>query len=129
MYVRLLSLSAVLLFIIGSFFAPIADAAKKSKSNSSFSKRGFRYEKIVIYNPASRCTTADFQKMHAKAVAQAQADFESAKNGKEEDPTIRKAFQGYIQDIALAWEAMQQPYCGYGSHGAAAAKKSFQKKS
>ncbi len=38
-----------------------------------------------------------------------------------------KAIQAYQYELNISWEAMQQPYCGYGTPGLASSIKSFKK--
>ena len=73
-------------------------------------------EHINIANPASRCTTAAFKQIYNNAVAQAKKDIATRSDA---------ASKTYTQDIEIAWQAMQQPYCGFGAFGSGAAKKSF----
>lgn len=82
-------------------------------------------EKIAINDSSSRCLTAASQKLYNAAVLQADKDFSAAKN--KESASFKAAYKIYEKDISLGWEAMKQPYCGFGAFGASAAQKSLQK--
>lgn len=84
-------------------------------------------EKTDINNPTSRCTGADFKKMYQDGLVTAKKDFDTARGGGEASPALTAAFETYKKDIDYGWEAMEEPYCGFGAFGASAAKKSFQK--
>ena len=85
-------------------------------------------EKTAISDPTSRCTGASFQKLHTNAEILAKSDLKKFTNedGNVSQP-VADAFKIYAQDIALGWEAMQQPYCGFGAFGSSAAQKSLDK--
>jgi hypothetical protein len=73
--------------------------------------------------PASKCVTAATQATNAAAIAQMEKDI--APHAKEEKAA--KVIEQYRQNIQTAWEAMEQPYCGYGAYGTASAIKSLSK--
>ena len=73
--------------------------------------------------PASKCVTTKTQGMHASATAQMEKDIAAyAKTASAES-----AIQTYRQNMVTAWDAMTEPYCGFGSYGAASAVKSYSK--
>lgn len=59
--------------------------------------------------PASNCLVPSILKLHAEAVKQLDKDVKKAGTDHV------KAAAAYRDRIALAWEAMNLPYCGYGS--------------
>ncbi len=72
-----------------------------------------------IKNPTSRCLTASIRSLYARA--QKQMELDIAKYG----PGHEKEIKVYRSKIATSWAAMSEPYCGIGSRGVAAVKKSF----
>jgi hypothetical protein len=107
-------------------FAPLAaDAAKLDLYNP---KKTYKDEKIAIEDPISRCITADFKKMYTDGLALAEKDALKWKDANGVvDARAKAAYDVYVQDIEFGWQAMQEPYCGFGAFGVSAAKKSFQK--
>ncbi len=73
----------------------------------------------TIKNTTSRCLTPSIRALHSQAQKQMQSDI--AKYG----PGHEKAVQVYTSKLATTWSAMSEPYCGIGSRGVAAVKKSF----
>ncbi len=73
-------------------------------------------------NPASRCDTPSMRKLHAQNIGIMKQDIESLGD---------KAGEGAVKDyqwkLDVIWDAMTEPYCGYGSRGVSAAKKSYNK--
>ena len=74
-----------------------------------------------IENPVSRCLTATMKAMNQKALAVMKTDVEKSGTG---HPT---AVATYKAKLDMVWSAMEQPYCGFGSLGLTAVKKSFLK--
>lgn len=109
--------------ILGSSI-PLASQAALDLYNP---RKHYGDEKTAINNPTSRCTGADFKKMYADALASAQKDFDGARKGTEGNASLTAAFETYKKDLELGWQAMEEPYCGFGAFGSTAAKKSFQK--
>ena len=72
---------------------------------------------------ATLCVTTKTKAMHANT----QARFEKATAPYAKDPKAANAIQVYRESLTLAWEAMEQPYCGQGSPGAASASRSYTK--
>lgn len=71
----------------------------------------------------TKCVTASTKKMYADYIARFEKDT-AAYVGKD---VYANAVQAYRSEIDIAWEAMQQPYCGYGTPGLASSIKSFKK--
>ena len=93
--------------------APLAQArsvsAIKGKDETSFA------------DPTSRCNTAEMKTLNKQAINQMLTDI---KTRKAEGSQAAKL---YAYKMDLIWDAMLQPYCGYGSKGITAVRKSFQK--
>ncbi|MBP7005523.1 peptidoglycan-binding protein [Patescibacteria group bacterium] len=91
-------------------------------------KKQYKDEKKTIEDPASRCTGTTFQKITAAAEEQAKKDLAkvTSKDGTV-STGVADAYKIYEKDLAIAWAAMQQPYCGFGAFGATAAKNSLNK--
>lgn len=107
-------------------FVPLtADAAKLDLYNP---KKTYKDEKITIQDPVSRCIAADFKKMYTDGLVLAEKDVLKWKDATGAvDARVKTAYDTYVQDIEFGWQAMQEPYCGFGAFGVSAAKKSFQK--
>jgi len=73
--------------------------------------------------PATRCITAQTTKMHVNAVAKLEKDVAAYSTV----AALKAPITLYRQEIVTAWEAMRQPYCGFGAYGTASAVKSFAK--
>lgn len=73
--------------------------------------------------PSSRCITATTKASHTTAVATMEKDIAAY----SAQPLAAAAVQAYKDGLDTAWAAMEEPYCGYGSYGAASAVKSYSK--
>ena len=73
--------------------------------------------------PASKCVTASTKELHDKYASQQEKDIAPyASNGNAE-----KAIKTYKDGLDLAWEAMEEPYCGDGIYGIKPFVKSYTK--
>lgn len=73
--------------------------------------------------PVSRCITAATTAVHANATARMQKDIAAY----EKVETAAAAIKKYQENMQIAWDALHEPYCGYGAYGAASAVKSYSK--
>lgn len=73
--------------------------------------------------PTSKCVTATTQATRDKALVQMEKDIAPYLKDKKAESVVAE----YKQNLQTAWEAMEQPYCGYGAYGTASAIKSFTK--
>ena len=73
--------------------------------------------------PTSKCVTATTEATHNAAVTQMNKDIAPYAI----DAKVANVIEQYKQNIETAWQAMQQPYCGYGSYGTASAIHSLSK--
>lgn len=107
-----------------SIFVPTASA----KLDLYNPRKHYGDEKKTIEDPTSRCTGAAFQKINTAAQEQAKKDLAAvtSKDGMV-STGVADAYKIYEKDLAIAWAAMQQPYCGFGAFGATAAKNSLNK--
>ncbi len=121
--------SFALLTLFSVSFLPLAAEAKtvvkkktkhKTYYHLSISSIPGRDEKNFD-NPASRCLTAAMVALNN--AAQKRMDADVAKSGAGHDAAV----QTYKDKLAIVWAAMAEPYCGYGSQGITAVKKSFNK--
>lgn len=78
-------------------------------------------EKVAIADPASKCLTKEMKALQAATVAQMDKDIKAAGDGHASSTAT------YREKVDIVWEAMHEPYCGYGSMGLAAVKKSYRK--
>jgi hypothetical protein len=96
-------------------------------------RRRYGDEKIEITDATSRCNTPAMQKVHVKNLEQAKKDGEpyaltfDSVSGTDVLPPLADAYRTYLQGLDMAWEAMEQPYCGFGAFGTSAANKSYNK--
>ncbi len=74
-----------------------------------------------LSTPVSFCVTAEMKTRHHKTVVQMEKDIEEYGIGHE------TAVAKYKNDVDMIWAAMEQPYCGYGTFGMKAVKKSYEK--
>jgi len=72
---------------------------------------------------SSKCVTAATKATHANVLAQMEKDI--APYGKTAGAQV--AIKKYADGLETAWDAMNEPYCGYGSYGNASAVKSYSK--
>lgn len=96
-------------------------------------RRRYGDEKVAITNASSRCNTPAMRAAHVKNLDRAKLDgkpfgltFESASTT-ETLSSVGEAYKKYLTGLDLAWEAMEEPYCGFGAFGTTAAKKSYTK--
>lgn len=77
----------------------------------------------AIAVPATKCVTAATQATHAGAIALMEKDI--AKYSKL--VSAATAIETYRQTMTIAWNAMKEPYCGFGVYGIKSAIKSYGK--
>jgi hypothetical protein len=120
-------LLAVLLAPATSFAKTKKKIVRKTrKSLTSYlynPRKTYGDEKIVIANPTSRCTTASMKALHASKLALAKKDGESVTL----TGGVDTAFRTYMNGLDTLWNAMEEPYCGYGAFGLTAARSSYEK--
>lgn len=73
-------------------------------------------------DPVSRCNTPAMRQLHAQNVSIMKKDIASL--GEKAGDQAVKDYEWKLDTI---WDAMTEPYCGYGSLGTTAAKKSYNK--
>lgn len=98
-----------------------ATAAKKAKTWVSPSVIPGKDEKVAIADPTSKCLTKEMKALHAASVAQMEKDIKAAGDGHASSTAT------YREKVDIVWDAMHEPYCGYGSMGMTAVKKSYKK--
>ncbi len=96
-------------------------------------RRRYGDEKIEITDATSRCNTPAMRKQRLADLERAKQDgkpygltFDSVSGTKVLTP-IEEAYGKYLDGLDMAWEAMQEPYCGFGAFGTKAAIKSYNK--
>ncbi len=70
---------------------------------------------------ASRCLTPAMKALHANMVLRMEVDIERFGDAYPEEVAL------YRETLGVIWSAMEAPYCGYGSRGLVAVKKSYTK--
>lgn len=111
---RFLPISLALAIAV-SASAPSAVLARSVSSIKGADEKEFN-------NPVSRCDTPAMRKLHAQNLSVMKKDIDAAG-----DRVGDEAIKAYSDKLDLIWEAMTEPYCGYGSMGITAAKKSYNK--
>jgi len=84
-------------------------------------------EKVEFSNPKSKCDTAVMRKLHAQKVAQAIKDSEKYDVSPSSTSPYVEPYKIYADGLIMLWDAMEEPYCGYGAFGASATKRSYEK--
>lgn len=122
-------LLGVLLAPATSFAKTVAKKKAVKKTRKSLTsylynpRKTYGDEKIAIANPTSRCTTASMKALHASKLALAKKDGESVTL----TGGVDTAFRTYLNGLDTLWNAMEEPYCGYGAFGLTAARSSYEK--
>lgn len=78
---------------------------------------------LAATSPASKCITTATKATHTAAVAKMEKNIAPYLN----NPNATKVIETYRQSIASAWDAMTEPYCGYGVYGVRPFIKSYSK--
>ncbi len=124
-----LGFGAILSIFVMSGSPMAAEAATKKTKAIAYDlynpRRTYGDEKKEITNTASRCVTKEMIALHAKNEDRAKKDAEPFKIEKGSD--LEDDFELYFRKLDVAWDAMQQPYCGFGAFGMKAARKSYDK--
>ena len=109
--------------------SPLMAQAATKKTTIAYNlynpRKHYGDEKTTISNPASRCNTPANQKARDANLAQAKKDITPFHP--DTDPRIGELARTYMDKLTLAWDAMEEPYCGFGAFGNTAAKKSYDK--
>lgn len=139
-------LSVFFAFVVGFSMLVAPYAADAKTTRKKLTKRSARYaydlynprrhygdEKVTITDASSRCNTPSMRATHVKNVDRAKLDgkpfgltFESVSTTEVLSP-VGEAYKKYLTGLDLAWQAMEEPYCGFGAFGTTAAKKSYTK--
>lgn len=120
-----IAVSFALLSVFSVSFLPLAAEAKAAPKPKPKAKT-YRITVSAIPgkdekefdDPTSRCLTKEMVALNAKAVAQMGKDVAKV----TDHPA---AIDTYKMKLDIVWSAMAEPYCGYGSKGIVAVKKSF----
>lgn len=73
--------------------------------------------------PATHCVTAGTTATHANKTALMEKDIAPYATAAK----ATEAIKNYREAMATAWDAMNEPYCGYGKYGIASSVKSYGK--
>ena len=87
----------------------------------------YKDEKVAFENPTSRCSTPAMKTLHKQMLARAEKDMDGLDVSPSSTSPYVKPAQVYLNGLAVLWDAMEEPYCGYGAFGLTAAKSSYQK--
>ena len=75
----------------------------------------------MFEDAASRCLTPAMKTLHANMVLRMEVEIERFGDAYPEEVAA------YRETLGVIWSAMEAPYCGYGSRGLTAVKKSYTK--
>lgn len=136
---RLMGFLTIFALVIGLFSpltsveAAIRKAPKKKSGKAGIAlnlynpRKRYGDEKMDIKNPTSRCVTAAAKAARAKDLITFEADGKKIDGlGTPEHP-LADDYKKYETALEYAWGALEEPYCGFGAFGSAAALKSYQK--
>jgi hypothetical protein len=109
-----------------------AATAKKSVVQKKTATKTSRAKRVTVSSvpgkdekefsvSTSRCLTKDMKALHEAMIKRMEADIHKAGDGYDD------AVTAYRSNINIIWSAMEEPYCGYGSRGMTAVKRSYQK--
>jgi len=73
--------------------------------------------------PSSKCVTASTKATYASVSARMESDIAPY----AAVAVASDAIKAYRSEMTTAWDAMNEPYCGYGAYGTASAVKSYAK--
>lgn len=115
-----------LLFPFDQGQAAVVKKAKISRKNVAVKQASVaqkKEQKLV-----SKCNTPAIRKLHVQSLERAKKDAEQY-NVHESDASakLQEAYKTYAEGLEMVWEAMEEPYCGYGSHGVTAVRRSYEK--
>ena len=105
--------------ILALFCLSLAPLAPLAQARSVSAIKG--KDETNFADPETRCNTAEMRTLNKQAINQMLTDI---KQRKADGSQAAKLYQ---YKLDLIWDAMLQPYCGYGSRGITAVRKSFQK--
>ncbi len=127
--------------VVSLFLSPqlLLAATKTTASKAGYAaylynpNKTYKDEKKVIDDSASRCNTPAMRAAHIKNLDKAVADGKvyhltpESVSTTQPLPPIGVAYKTYLDGLAMAWDAMNEPYCGFGAFGTKAANKSYTK--
>lgn len=90
-------------------------------------KKKYADEKKDIADPTSRCITAATKALRVQDLKSYEADVKKVAGIENPDHPLSDDMKKYNTVIEYAWEAMEEPYCGFGAFGSSAAVKSYKK--
>lgn len=137
-FISLIAIFSLILSVFSPVTAEAATAVKKTAAKRTTGKvriamnlydpnRRYGDEKIEIENPTTRCLTAAAKKERARDLAAYEADGKKAELSDDATGPLADAYKKYKTAIEYAWDAMNEPYCGFGAFGSSAALKSYEK--
>lgn len=126
--VKHISRLSLAIFSLSVVSVPVTVQAATSFQNMMYNpNKTYKDEKVEINNPTSRCVTAATKASHAQSLKQGEADAKKYNLTTESTGAGGKAYANYRAELDLAWDAMNEPYCGFGAFGTTAAVKSYKK--
>ena len=110
---------------VSGFAVPHATEAKKLDLYNP--KKKYADEKIDIKNPTSKCVTERSKKSHLANLERAEKEGVQFGVSSTTKGDMADAYRTYLEGLDIIWEAMEEPYCGFGAFGVKAAYHSYDK--
>lgn len=104
-----------------------AIVASKRLASLQDSRRSSEQSKPEIKQSISKCLTPVMRTLRQKVVTQFQKDGVAHSVSTTTAGELGDAYRVYLSDVDVMWAAMYEPYCGYGSHGMTAIRRSYEK--
>lgn len=117
----------------GEAFAATKKPVKKTSARVKIAtylynpNRHYRDEKTAIEDPTTRCVTKATEAAQIGNVTRAIKDGETFGVATSTEGEFGKAYREYRDGLDTLWDAMNEPYCGFGAFGVSAAVKSYNK--
>ena len=119
-------------FLSAFAVSPICSSVVAAKTVTVLKKKTKRHRYVSVSaikgadernftDATTRCLTKELKSLNATKVKLMQQDLVKTNADGSEEARL------YKEKLALGWAAMSEPYCGFGSRGVAAAKKSYLK--
>ena len=124
--IRIFSLFLVA-FTIGNAVAPLSAEAATKKLDLYNPKKRYADEKMVITNPESKCATKAAKEKHLTNLDRAIEEGLVFGVNSSTEGELGNAYRRYLDALDIVWDAMNEPYCGFGAFGVKAASRSYDK--
>jgi hypothetical protein len=107
--------------------APLSMHAATKKLDLYNPNKRYGDEHVVITNASSKCVTKKSIASHATNLQRAEKDGLTFNVNSTTEGELGDAYRKYLDGLDLIWDAMNEPYCGFGAFGVTAAYRSYDK--